>query len=26
MPSASAALALRMDAAVAGLNRQFPCQ
>ena len=26
MPAASAALALRLDAAVAGLNRQFPCQ
>ncbi len=26
MPAASAALAARMDAAVAGLNRQFPCQ
>lgn len=26
MPAASAALARRMDAAVAGLNRQFPCQ
>lgn len=25
MPAASAALAARMDAAVAGLNRQFPC-
>jgi len=26
MPAASAALAARLDAAVAGLNRQFPCQ
>ncbi|HEY9317280.1 MAG TPA: 4-hydroxy-tetrahydrodipicolinate synthase [Achromobacter sp.] len=26
MPAASAALAVRMDAAVAGLNRQYPCQ
>ncbi|MGO4400568.1 4-hydroxy-tetrahydrodipicolinate synthase [Achromobacter sp. PAB15] len=26
MPVASAALAARLDAAVAGLNRQFPCQ
>ncbi|MBB1598152.1 4-hydroxy-tetrahydrodipicolinate synthase [Achromobacter sp. UMC46] len=26
MPPASAALAARMDAAVAGLNRQYPCQ
>ncbi|NMK49283.1 4-hydroxy-tetrahydrodipicolinate synthase [Achromobacter sp. Bel] len=26
MPAASAALAARMDAAVAGLNRQYPCQ
>lgn len=26
MPAASAGLALRLDAAVAGLNRQFPCQ
>ncbi|WP_368930222.1 4-hydroxy-tetrahydrodipicolinate synthase [Achromobacter xylosoxidans] len=26
MPAASAALARRMDAVVAGLNRQFPCQ
>ncbi|PPA77305.1 4-hydroxy-tetrahydrodipicolinate synthase [Achromobacter spanius] len=26
MPAASAALAVRLDAAVAGLNRQFPCQ
>jgi 4-hydroxy-tetrahydrodipicolinate synthase len=26
MPAASAALALRLDAAVAGLNCQFPCQ
>ncbi|CAB3670106.1 4-hydroxy-tetrahydrodipicolinate synthase [Achromobacter pestifer] len=26
MPAASVALAARMDAAVAGLNRQYPCQ
>ena len=26
MPAASTALAARMDAAVAGLNRQYPCQ
>lgn len=26
MPAASAALSARMDAAVAGLNRQYPCQ
>ncbi|KAG0771550.1 hypothetical protein G6F21_014727 [Rhizopus arrhizus] len=26
MPAASAALAARMDAAVAGLNRLYPCQ
>ena len=26
MPAASVALAARLDAAVAGLNRQFPCQ